>query len=478
MNKTVSAPKSSELTLRISRVFAAPRSLVFRMWAEKHLMDRWSCPTDFTIVKSGAEFKEGASWHATMRAPDGADMSLTGIYKEIIPDERMVFTHAWLDDTGREGPSTLVTVTFEDDKGRTRMELHQTGFDSAGSRDGHEGGWTECLGKFVLLLDAIKASDREFNITRLVSAPLAKVFAAFSEPAGLAQWWGPNGFTTTTHKMDFHAGGTWVYTMHGPDGTGYPNHVTYTAIETNRSIAYDHGSDAEHPAMFKAIISFTPQGGKTKVTLRLILADASERPAYISFGAVEGGYQNLARLDAYLGAHHWTHPENDMTSLETFTLSRDFNAARPLLFSCFADAERLAQWWGPKGVTIVKPSLDFRPGGLFHYGMEWVKGGPIMWGRFVFREITAPERIVFINSFSDENAGLTRAPFFDGKWPLEMLTVFAFEELGPNRSRFTLAWTPENATDEECAVFAANFASAGDGWSGSLEKLENFLASL
>lgn len=167
-----------------------------------------------------------------------------------------------------------------------------------------------------------------------------------------------------------------------------------------------------------------------------------------------------------------------MTSLNTFTLSRDFNAPRPLLFSCFSDAERLAKWWGPKGVAIVKPKLDFRAGGIFHYGMEWVKDGPIMWGRFVYREIVAPERIVLINSFSDENATLTRAPFFDGKWPLEMLTVFAFEELGPMRSRFTLTWTPENATDEERAVFASNFASAGDGWSGSLEKLETFLINL
>lgn len=167
-----------------------------------------------------------------------------------------------------------------------------------------------------------------------------------------------------------------------------------------------------------------------------------------------------------------------MTNLNTFTLSRDFNVARPLLFSCFAEADRMARWWGPKGVTIVKPSMDFRPGGIFHYGMEWVKDGPIMWGRFVYREIVAPERIVLINSFSDENATLTRAPFFDGKWPLEMLTVFAFEELGPMRSRFTLTWTPENATDEERAVFASNFASAGDGWSGSLEKLETFLINL
>ena len=167
-----------------------------------------------------------------------------------------------------------------------------------------------------------------------------------------------------------------------------------------------------------------------------------------------------------------------MTSLNTFTLSRDFNAARPLLFSCFADAERLAKWWGPKGVTIVKPSLDFRPGGLFHYGMEWVKDGPIMWGRFVFREIVPPERIVLINSLSDEGGGLTRAPFFDGKWPLEMLTVFSFEELDPQRSRFTLTWTPENATAEERATFASNFASAGEGWSGSLEKLETYLAGI
>lgn len=167
-----------------------------------------------------------------------------------------------------------------------------------------------------------------------------------------------------------------------------------------------------------------------------------------------------------------------MTNLNTFTLSRDFNAPRPLLFSCFSDAERLAKWWGPKGVAIVKPKLDFRAGGVFHYGMEWVKGGPIMWGRFVYREIVVPERIVLLNSFSDEDAALVRAPFFDGKWPLEMLTVFAFEELGPKRSRFTLTWTPENATDEERAVFATNFASAGDGWAGSLEKLENYLASL
>ena len=163
---------------------------------------------------------------------------------------------------------------------------------------------------------------------------------------------------------------------------------------------------------------------------------------------------------------------------QEFILSREFDASRTTLFDCFSTVEHLAKWWGPKGVAIVRPSLDFRVGGLFHYGMDWGKGGPIMWGRFEFREIVVPERIVFLNAFSNENAELTRAPFFDGKWPLEMLSTFGFEELGANRSRFTLNWTPHNATAEEIETFMANHASSASGWAGSLDKLDEHLAIL
>ncbi len=304
MTKAASTQKPKDISLCIVRVFDAPRELVYRMWTEKHLMDRWSCPDDFTISDSGAELRVGGTWHATMRSHDGTDMRLTGTYTEIVPNERLVFTHAWLDEDGTPGPVTTVTVDFADNNGKTRMEFLQTGFDSDESRDGHEGGWSECLGKFEPLLNALKDNEREINIVRMISAPVAKVFAAFSDPKGMATWWGPNGFTTTTHHMDFRVGGTWVYTMHGPDGTDYPNHVAYTSIETGRVIAYDHGTDADHPALFKAVISFAPQGGKTRVSLRLILADAAQRPNYVAFGAVEGGYQNLARLDAFIASEH------------------------------------------------------------------------------------------------------------------------------------------------------------------------------
>lgn len=166
-----------------------------------------------------------------------------------------------------------------------------------------------------------------------------------------------------------------------------------------------------------------------------------------------------------------------MNAAQTFTLSREFDAPRTLVFKCFSDPHHLQHWWGPKGVEIVNGRMDFRPGGIYHYGMKWPTGA-IMWGLFKFRVITPPSRIEFLNCFSNEAGEVTRAPFFDGKWPLEMLSVFAFDEVEANRTRFTLTWQPYNATAEEIAVFMANHASAAGGWAGTMEKLEVYLASI
>ncbi len=161
----------------------------------------------------------------------------------------------------------------------------------------------------------------------------------------------------------------------------------------------------------------------------------------------------------------------------SFVISREFPVARPLLFGCFSDERHLAKWWGPKGFTIMRCSLDFRPGGMFLYGMESPQG-QVIWGRMKFREIVPPERIVFLNSFSNPEGGLERAPFFDGKWPLQILTHFDFEDLGAGRSRFTVTWTPHEATEVEQAEFDANHASMQGGWTGTLDRLSGFLAAL
>lgn len=302
MKATADRVSGSEMTLTITRIFDAPRDLVWRMWSEKHLMMRWSCPTGFTIPYSDPDFRVGGSWQAHMRSPQGEDYRLQGVYREIVPGQRLVFTHAWLDERGTPGPETLVTITLQEDRGKTRMDFVQSGFESESSRNGHEDGWGEALEKFEALVDTIKGSDRSLIFTRLFAAPPGTVFACFHDPVHISNWWGPNGFRTTTYEMDFRVGGRWRFTMHGPDGTDYPNLVSYKEIVPSRRIAYDHGTGPENPKMFEAEISFAEEGGKTRVNLQLTLHDAEQRDHMIAFGAVEGGWQTLSRLDAFLNA--------------------------------------------------------------------------------------------------------------------------------------------------------------------------------
>lgn len=157
-----------------------------------------------------------------------------------------------------------------------------------------------------------------------------------------------------------------------------------------------------------------------------------------------------------------------------FVISRVLNVPRKLVWQCFTDPERMQQWWGPKGVKIIKSTMDLRVGGTYHYGMQQ-PDGTVMWGRMVYREITPPERLVFINSFSDEAGGLGRHPLAPS-WPIEMFSVFTYEEMPGGKTKFTVRWTPHNAAEEEQKTFDEGHASMTGGWSGTLDKLEAYLA--
>jgi uncharacterized protein YndB with AHSA1/START domain len=162
------------------------------------------------------------------------------------------------------------------------------------------------------------------------------------------------------------------------------------------------------------------------------------------------------------------------TTSKDFVISRVFNAPRKLVWESFTQPERMRQWWGPKGVKVRTSKMDLRVGGTYHYGME-TPDGKTMWGKFVYREITPQDRLVFINSFSDEASGVTRHPMAPS-WPLEMLSTFTFEDVPGGKTKFTVRWAPHNATEEERKTFDAGHASMTQGWSGTMEQLEAYLA--
>lgn len=155
MNARTDALPSAENELAITRVFEAPRTLVFRAWTDPEQMARWAAPRGYSRGQASADVRVGGSYRACIRSPEGQDHWVHGQYREIVAPERLVMTHGWLDERGQPGPMTLVTVTFEAlGPRRTRMNFLQTGFDSVASRDGHDGGWTSSFEQLVDLLAA------------------------------------------------------------------------------------------------------------------------------------------------------------------------------------------------------------------------------------------------------------------------------------------------------------------------------------
>lgn len=164
-----------------------------------------------------------------------------------------------------------------------------------------------------------------------------------------------------------------------------------------------------------------------------------------------------------------------------FVISRLLDAPRDLVWTAWTQGERLAQWWGPKGCKIRVVKLEMRPGGIFHYAMVFPEPQPRLnglsevWGRFIWREIVAPERIVFVNSFSDANGGVTRAPFAE-TWPLEVLSTVTLSEKA-GKTELTIRVHPINGTAQENEAFAGMHESLQQGYGGTFDQLAAYLAT-
>jgi len=163
------------------------------------------------------------------------------------------------------------------------------------------------------------------------------------------------------------------------------------------------------------------------------------------------------------------------TDLNEIVISREFNAPRELVFKVFTEAEHMAHWWGPKGFAMEVARLDLRPGGLFLYCMR-SPNGQAMWGRFVYHEIVAPERVVFVNSFSDEQGGITPNPWLPN-YPLEVLNTLTLTEQD-GKTTFTLKGGPINATEEQINVFNSIRPNMEQGFKGTFDQLDEYLAKI
>jgi len=141
--------ESGDRELVITRVFDAPRGLVFKAWTQPEHLMRWWGPHGFTVLKCEMDLRAGGGWYVHMRSAHGSEDRQRGVFREILQPERLVFTYAFEDENGTRGHETIVTVTFADAAGKTRLTLRQGIFESVAMRDDHVRGWGEALDHFA-----------------------------------------------------------------------------------------------------------------------------------------------------------------------------------------------------------------------------------------------------------------------------------------------------------------------------------------
>lgn len=326
------------------------------------------------------------------------------------------------------------------------------------------------------------AKPNEIRIVRVYDAPVKLVWEAWTDLKHVEKWWGPRGFTLTTHNKDFRTGGYWRYTMHGPDGKDWPNYTRYLEIVPLAKMVYDHGaSDENAPALFRVTVTFTEVKGQTQpktqmeMTMALATAEAAEQTR--QFIKLAGGNSTWDRLAEHLAEHPTAGP-----SKRAFFINRSYNAPIARVFELWSNPQHLAKWMSPKGTDMTFRG-EIAPGKSLYSAAKSEHGA--MYGRATYREVTPPTaltvgatqaRLVYEQQFTDEQGQVARHPLAP-TWPETMLTTVTFAEEGPNETRVTIEWEPVNANEVEMTTFTSARTGMTGGWTTSLDNLEEALGA-
>lgn len=272
-----------------------------------------------------------------------------------------------------------------------------------------------------------KNSANEIFITRIYYASVKDVWDAWTDPKKVEKWWGPRGFTITTHSKDLRVGGHWTYTMHGPDGTDYLNKTKYLEVDKYSRLVYDHGGneDLDRPPMFRVTVLFSENNGKTKMemSMKFPSSEAYEESKKIIKKA--NGNSTWDRLAEYL--------EKESTGKEIFTINRTFETPISVIQKMWMEPKHFSKWMKPIDIKTMTAKKD---------------------------------KLTYTQRLSNETNG-----------PKTMLTTITFFEDEPNATRISVICEPQGRVPpDELKIFVNTKDAMTQGWTGYLDKLETYLA--
>lgn len=317
---------------------------------------------------------------------------------------------------------------------------------------------------------AKKYKPHELYIERILNAPVKMVWDAWIDPEQVKKWWGPRGFTITTKSKDVRPGGKWIYTMHSAEGVDFPNVTHFLEVIPLKKLVYDHGANENQPPMFRVTVNFIDLGAKTKMEMWMALSSEQEAKNIKQFIKKANGDSTWDRLCEYL--------EMENTKKDIFVINRTFHAPKELLFDCWTDPKHLAKWLAPTGTEMTIISGELKVGSTLFYKMT--NGSDMtLYGKTQYLEIVRPERLVYRQNFADQDGNLGKHPFAP-TWPTYMLTTIEFiaenTDQQQEETRIKVTWEIfGDATPEERKMFFDAKAGMTIGWTGSFDKLEDYL---
>jgi uncharacterized protein YndB with AHSA1/START domain len=315
--------------LVITRVFDAPRDLVFQVWTDPKHVTAWWGPEHFTAPAATIDLRVGGKYLFCMRGPDGAEYWSTGIYQEIVRPERLVYLDSFADPDGNVVPGSYygmgddfplemhITVTFDAlTAGKTRLTLRQLGHPGGVMREMAEAGLNTSLDKVAARLAALQGdphmsttekkpstltvtSDREVVMTRVFDAPRELVFKAYTDPQAIPHWWGPRATTTVVEKMDVRPGGQWRFVQKAGKEE-YAFYGEYREVVAPERLVQTFEFEGMPGHVVVDHLQFEDHNGKTLVTATSTFASLEDRDGMLASGMEGGALETWDRLAEYL----------------------------------------------------------------------------------------------------------------------------------------------------------------------------------
>jgi len=309
---TITLPSDTEILM--TRVFDAPREMVFAAMTKPEHVTQWWGPRISSFEVCEIDFRVGGSWRYVIGFPGGQKMAFSGVFHELLPPERLVASECFhAPQFGN--PEWRTTMTLEEIDGKTKMTSRVV-HPSKANRDGHfnsgmEQGAAETFGRLDDLLAGRPTGpdlsqnpmEAELEITRVFDAPRELVYQAWTEPEHMTQWWGPGVFTNHSCELDVRPGGAWQIVMRSPDGTDFRCEGIYSeVVKAERLVFTNDAISHTGELLLKGLttVTFAEHGNKTKLTLHTRAVGHVPFAPQMLRGMEPGWNQSLDSLAAFL----------------------------------------------------------------------------------------------------------------------------------------------------------------------------------